>query len=150
MERDDIALPQQRIERHVLGRGLGTTVIGQHAAAKAPQPVDHCCADASCSDDPDGHVAEFPPAHVVQSVIMSLSTADGGLGMAHRHQHQHQRVISHAVGRIGDILDGNAQALRVSHVDVVVANASRGDVPHACLAKGKESGLLRSESCDRR
>ena len=36
MERDDIALLHQLVERHVLGGGLGTTVIGQYAAAKAP------------------------------------------------------------------------------------------------------------------
>ena len=112
MERHHVALLQQRIERHVVGRGFGTTVIGQDAAAEAPQPVDHCCADASCSDDPDGHVAEFFPAHVVQSVVMSLSTADGGFGMSNRHQHQHQRVVGDAVGRIGDVLNGRCPRSR--------------------------------------
>ena len=113
MERDDIALLQQLIERHVLGGGLGATVMGQYAAAEAPQPVNNGCADASCSDDPDRHIAEFSATDVVQSVVVGLRTGEGGLGMSHRHQHQHQRVVSDAVGRIGDILDGDAHALRI-------------------------------------
>ena len=131
---------KQLIERHVLGRGLGKTVIGEYATAEAPQSVHDGCTDASCSDDADGHIAEFSATHVVQSVVMGLNTADGGLGMSHRHEHQHQRVISDAVGRIGDILDGDAHALRVLDVDVVVPNASRRDVPHAGLAKREKDG----------
>ena len=34
--------------------------------------------------------------------------------MTHRHQHQHQRVVRHAVGRVGDALDADADALGVA------------------------------------
>ena len=66
----------QLVERYVLGGRFGTTVIGQDPAAEATQSIQNGCADASRSDDPNGHVAEFPPAHVVQSVVMSLRTAE--------------------------------------------------------------------------
>jgi hypothetical protein len=57
MERYNVALPQQFIEGNVIGSGLGATVIGQYSAAKTPQPVHDCCANASCSNYPDGQVA---------------------------------------------------------------------------------------------
>ena len=79
---------------------------------------------------------------------MNLRAAESGFGTAHRHQHQHQRVVGDAVGRIGDILYGDAHALRALHVDMVVSDASRGDVPHAGLAKREKNADLRFESYD--
>ena len=72
MKRHHIALLQQRIKRHVLDRGRATTVIGQNAAAESLQPVHHCRANASRSDDSDGHVAELTSAHVIQPIVMDL------------------------------------------------------------------------------
>ena len=77
---------------------LGASVMGEHPAAEPAQPLDHGRADASRSDDPDGQVAQLPPAHFVQSVVVELHSSDGGLGVSYRHQHQHQRVVGHAVG----------------------------------------------------
>jgi hypothetical protein len=62
---------------------------------------------------------------------VQVGTADGFLGIPHRHQHEHQGVVGHAVGRIGDIPDADADAFRVRHVDVVVADAPRGEILHA-------------------
>ena len=56
--------------------------MGQHPAAETPQPVHDCCADASCSDHPDGQVAQLLAAHVVQPVIVGVGAADDGFGVA--------------------------------------------------------------------
>src|SRR3981189_1575942 len=72
---------------------------------------------------------------------MNICTADDGFCISDRHQHQHQCVVSHAVGRIGDISNGNADALRVCHIDMVISNASCGDIHCAGLAKRKKSGV---------
>ena len=141
MERYNVAQLQQFIKRNVIGSGLGTPVIGQYPAAETSQPVHDCCADASCSDYPDGQVAQFSPAYIIQSVIMNICTADDGSCISHRHQHQHQCVIGHAVGRIGDVFNGNADALRVLHIDMVISNASCGDVRYAGAAKREKSGI---------
>ena len=141
VERDDVALLQQFVERNVVGRGLRTSVVGQDPAAESPQPVHDRRADASRSDDPDGQVAQLFPAHVMQPVVMSVRAADDGFRVPDRHQHQHQRVVGHAVGRIGDITDADADALRVVHVDVVVSDASRGDVPDAGPAERQQGGV---------
>ena len=65
VERDDVALLQQFVERDVVGSRLRARVVGQDPAAESPQPVHDRRADASGSDDPDGQVAQFFPAHVV-------------------------------------------------------------------------------------
>src|SRR6266545_6998197 len=72
---------------------------------------------------------------------MNVCTRDDGFRMSHRHQHQHQRVVSHAVGRVGDGFDGDADAFRVVHVDVVVSDASRGDVRYAGFAEREKRGV---------
>src|SRR4030081_2766396 len=72
---------------------------------------------------------------------MSICTEDDGFRIAHRHQHQHQRVVSHAVGRIGDVSNSDADTLRVFHIDVVISNASCGDVLHTGSAKCEKSWI---------
>src|SRR5260370_36919335 len=72
---------------------------------------------------------------------MNICTADDGFCISHRHQHQHQCVVSHAVGRIGDISNSHADALRVFHIDMIISNASCGDIRYAELAKRKKSGI---------
>jgi len=57
VEGHDVAPPQQLAKPNVVGRGLGTTVMGQDSAAKALQPVDDRGADATCPDHPNGQVA---------------------------------------------------------------------------------------------
>ena len=76
VERHHVALPQQHVKRHILGRRRATTVTGQYAAAEPPQPVHHGHADASCPHHPDGHVAELFSRLVVQPVIVNLGTTD--------------------------------------------------------------------------
>ena len=144
MERHHIALPQQHFKRHILGGRRATAVKGQHAAAEPAQPVHHGHADASCPDHADGQVAELPSRLVVQPVIVDLGTTDGGFGVSHHHQHQQHRVVGHAVGRVGDILNGNASPCSACHVDVVVADASRGDVLHASSAKREKNGFRKA------
>src|SRR5258705_440216 len=72
---------------------------------------------------------------------MNIRAADNGFCIPHGHQHQHQRVVGHAVGRIGDIFNGNADALRVFHIDMVISNAPRGDIRYVGLAKRKKGGV---------
>src|SRR3984893_8618635 len=72
---------------------------------------------------------------------MSICTAEDGFRIAYRHQHQHQCVVSHAVGRIGDISNGNADTLRVFHIDMVKSNASCGDIFHTGSAKCEKGGI---------
>ena len=140
VQRDDIALLQQLVEYDVLhGAGPGPDVMGQHPTAEPSQSVDDRNADPSRPDHPDGQVAQFSSALVVQPEVTSVRAADDGLSVAHCHQHQHQRVVGNAVGRVGDVLDADAHAGGVLHVDVVVANASRGDVGHAGPAQREES-----------
>src|SRR5258707_415966 len=93
MERHDVTLLEQLVERQVLGTGPWTLVMGQHPAAEASQPVHDRSADASGSDHPDGQVAELFAAYLIQAVVMNLCTPDDGLGMSYRHQHQHERVV---------------------------------------------------------
>jgi hypothetical protein len=72
---------------------------------------------------------------------MNICTEDGGFCIPHRHQHQHQRIVSHAVRRVDDIFNGNAHALRVFYIDMVISDASCGDIRYAGLAKRKKSGI---------
>src|SRR5258708_18709925 len=72
---------------------------------------------------------------------MNICTADDGFCISHRHQHQHQCVVSHTVGRIGDISNSNADALRVVHIDMVIANAPGGDILHTGLVKREKCGV---------
>src|SRR5882757_2494102 len=72
---------------------------------------------------------------------MSICAADDGFRISHGHQHQHQCVVSDAVRRIGNTLDGYADILCVFNVDMVVADASCGDVHYAGLAQCKKSGV---------
>src|SRR6202167_179747 len=72
---------------------------------------------------------------------MNICTEDCEFCISHGHQHQHQCVVSHAVRRIRDIPNSNADALRVAHVDMVIANASRGDILHAGLAEREKCGV---------
>src|SRR3981081_1115513 len=57
MERDNVAQLQQFIERNVIGSGLRAIVMGKYSAAETSQPVDDCCANASCSNYPNGQIA---------------------------------------------------------------------------------------------
>src|SRR5215468_7733495 len=140
MERYNVAQLQQFIERKVIGSDLGTAVIGQYAAAKTSQPVHDCSTNASCSNYPNGKIAQFSPVYIVQSVIVNICTADDGFRISHGHQDQHQRVVSHTVGRIGDVSNSNADALRVVHIDMVITNASCGDILHTGLAEREKCG----------
>src|SRR2546421_4137400 len=72
---------------------------------------------------------------------MNIYTADNGFRISYRHQHQHQCVVSHAVGRIGDISNSNTDALRVVHIDMVITDAPCGDIKYASLAKREKCGV---------
>jgi hypothetical protein len=72
---------------------------------------------------------------------MNICTADNGFCISDRHQHQHYCVISHAGRRISDIFNGNANALRITRIDMVISNASSGDIRYAGLTKRKNSGV---------
>src|SRR4051794_22938302 len=96
MERHDVTLLEQLVERQVLGSGPWTLVMGQRPAAEASQPVYDRSADASRSDHPDRQVAELFAAYLIQTVVMNLGTPDDGFDMSHRHQHQHERVVGDA------------------------------------------------------
>jgi hypothetical protein len=50
--------------------------------------------------------------------------------------------ISHAIGRISDIFNGNANALRVFYINMVISNASCGDIHYTGLAKRKKNGII--------
>ena len=78
MERHDVAQLQQFIEGNVIGSRHWAAVTGQYPAAETPQPVHDCCADAPCPDYPDGQIAEFFPAYVIQPVLINIRTADKG------------------------------------------------------------------------
>src|SRR5215469_7238802 len=72
---------------------------------------------------------------------MHVCTANDGLRVSHRHQHEHQCVVSYTVRRIGDISNGNADALRVLHIDMIITNASCRDILHAGLAECVKCGV---------
>ena len=86
-------------------------VVGQYPTAEALEPIDDRGADATGPDDPDGQVTKLLSPYLAQAVVVGIRPANHGLRLTHRHQHQHQRVVRHAVGRIGDGLDGDPDAL---------------------------------------
>ena len=141
VQRDDVAALQQLVERHVLALGAGSHIVGQDATAEPAQPVHDRRADPARADDPDGEVAELPAAHLPQPVVALVSPPDDRLPVTHQQEHQHERVVGHAVGRVEDVADRDADRRRELGVDVVGADAPGREVPHAGAAQRGQRGV---------
>ena len=120
---------------------------GEHATTEPLQAPDHCGTDAADPEHADGQVTQVSPAGVGEPEVVPIGGADDFLHVPDQHQDEHQREVGDAVGCVRDVLDRDPQRFRGAHVDVIEADAARGEVLHADPTQrterdGRDLGLV--------
>ena len=128
---DDIAFSQQGLQRHILRDLLHVLVrvqvVGQQAAAKAGQVLQHGAADAPGADDAHRAARDIPADLALQRVVLGFAALEDVARLAQAHQHEHDGKVRHAVGRVVHIGHLHAQGPGRLAVHMVVADGAAAD-----------------------
>ena len=130
MDGDDVGLPVQGVQIHVLGILADGVVlidiVGDDTAAEAAEALDDGEADLAGAHDAHGHGAQLAPHLALQGEVVVVGVVERLLELADAHQDGHNGVLRHAVGRVSAVAQAEAQRAGVVAVHVVVAHAAAG------------------------
>ena len=131
VEGDNVAFCQQGLQGHIFSDLLyllvGVQVVGQQAAAKAGQMLQHRLANAAGANNAYGAAGNIPADLALQGVVLHFSTLQDMASLPQAHQHQHNSKVCHAVGRIVHVGHLHAQLPGLFQVHMVVADGTAAD-----------------------
>ena len=131
MERHNVGFREQLLQLHVLGlRAHVVTrerVACQHSAAESGEFSNHARSDGACAHYAHGAGSQAAPKFAFEPEVLHSGMAKHLLGAAEGHQHEHDGVICNAFGRIGGMGHAHAERAGMVHINVVVADGTRGD-----------------------
>ena len=144
VQSDDIAFRQQGLQRHILGDLLylvvGVQVVGQQAAAKAGQMLQHRAANAACTDHTHSAGGNIAADFSLQGVVLRFAALEDVPCLAQAHQHEHNGKVCNAVWRVVHIGHLHAQFPGRLAVYVVIADGTAADGLYAQLVKPLDHG----------
>ena len=129
----------QGVEVHVFGPagGLlaGVQVVGQQAAAKARQVLQHRAADVPGADHPHRAAGQVPADLALQGVVLHLAPLEDVAHPAQAHHHQHDGKVGHPAGRVVHVGHPHPQLTGGLPVHVVVADGAAAEILHPQLVE---------------
>ena len=145
MDGDDVGLPVQGVQIHILGvlaDGVVLVhVVGQDAAAEAAEALDDGEADLAGAHDAHGHGAQLAAHLALQGKVVVVGVVQRLLELADAHQDGHNGVFRHAVGGVGAVAQAEAQGTGIAAVHVVIAHAAAGQHLYAIALQLVQNGV---------
>ena len=126
MERDDIALFKQFMQRHAVRTAID--VANQYMTAKGAESLDDGASDMPCAYNADRHAAQFSSADGRQAEVIVRHLLQRGFCAAQRHQYQHQRIVGDSVRRICHIFNSDSEFSGGFGIDMVIPDAAGAEV----------------------
>ena len=158
VERHDVGLAQQRIERRVRDPhrrtfGIGHDVVCDHLAPETEHDPGDPRADAPRADDPDRPAVEVEAQQAIEREIAFANACIGTVDVAIERQDECDRMLGHRFRRIGgDARDGDAERLCSGEVDIVEPGRPQGHDAYADILELPQNGcvdLVVHEDADR-